>query len=97
MYRNGIILFLFAILASATLTASTVIADSPQPLKEKSGPTFVSKVINTLTGNNYTWLLGGNWDFQSINGITDSFNVDMTMIPSDVHATSHAYYKLYPI
>ena len=83
MYRTKIVL-LFAILASATLTASTSIADSPQPLKEKSGPTFVSEgTINALTGNNYTWLLGGNWDFQSINGVTDSLNVDMTMIASN--------------
>ncbi len=27
--------------------------------------------------------MGGEWDFQSINGITDSFNVDMTMIASN--------------
>ncbi len=83
MYRAGIV-FLFVILASAILTASTAIADSPPPSEEKSGPTFVSEgTINTLTGTNYTWLLAGNWDFQSINGITDSFNVDMTMIASN--------------
>ena len=83
MYRIKIVL-LFAILATATLTVSAAIADSPPPLKEKSGPTFVSEgTINSLTGNNYTWLLGGNWDFQSINGITDFFNVDMTMIASN--------------
>ena len=34
MYRIKIVL-LFAILASATLTASTAIADSPPPIKEE--------------------------------------------------------------
>jgi hypothetical protein len=83
MYRIELV-FLFVIVASSILTVSTVIADSPLPLKEKSGPTFVSEgTIDTLTGNNFTWLLGGNWDFQAINGITDSFIVDMTMIASN--------------
>ncbi len=52
--------------------------------KDSNGPTFTTEgTVNTLTGNNYTWLLGGNWNFQSINGITDSLNVDMTMIASN--------------
>lgn len=52
--------------------------------KYESGPTFdFEGTINTLTGKNNTWLLGGNWNFQSINGITDSLSIDMTMIASN--------------
>jgi hypothetical protein len=45
------------------------------------GPTFNAEGnINTLNGNNNTWVLGGNWNFQSINGVTDKLDMDMTMI-----------------
>lgn len=75
------------ITATMMLTASSVAvaaADSLGSPESESGPTFTSEgSINSLTGNNYTWLLGGEWNFQSINGITDSFNVDMTMIASN--------------
>jgi hypothetical protein len=60
---------------------SIAVADSPLPLQEKRSPTFNEEgTINTLTGNNNTWLLGGNWIFQSINGVTDKLDIDMTMI-----------------
>ncbi len=66
------------------ITLSTVWADLADLANDSNSPTFTSEgTVNTLTGNNYTWLLWGNWDFQSINGITNSFNVDMTMIASN--------------
>lgn len=78
-------LYIFIALTTLSMvTISTASADLTDLVRENGGPTFTSEgTINTLTGNNYTWLLSGNWDFQSINGITDSFNVDMTMIASN--------------
>lgn len=65
-------------------SSSYVSADSSVGIKITAGPTFTSEgTINTLTGNNYTSVLGGNWNFQSINGITDSFGIDMTMMASN--------------
>jgi hypothetical protein len=82
-------IFLFVVLAvplvTGSLSSSTyVLADSLTGEKVTAGPTFTTKgTVNTLTGTNYTWLLGGNWNFQTINGIADSLSVDMTMIASN--------------
>lgn len=80
---TGLIIFtIFTTMSMVTL--STVSADLVDLSKHTHGPTFrIEGTINTLTGNNYTWLLGGNWNFQSINGITDSLSVDLTMIASN--------------
>jgi hypothetical protein len=68
-------------------TVSTATADTPSSSIKglnSSGPTFDSEgTINTLTGVNNSWLLGGQWDFQVINGITDAFDIDMTMIATN--------------
>jgi len=73
------ILMIFTTMSMVTL--STVSADLTDLSKDIYGPTFTTEgTVNTITGNNYTWLLGGDWNFQSINGITDSLSVDMTMI-----------------
>jgi hypothetical protein len=67
--------------ATPLLTSSSAVADTPSPSQEKSGPTFKAEgTINTLTGNNNTWVLGGNWNFQSVNGVADKLDIDMTMI-----------------
>jgi hypothetical protein len=79
--KKIIILILLMILTTSVLPMSIAVADSPLPLQEKRSPTFRAEgTINTLTGNNNTWLLGGNWIFQSINGVTDKLDIDMTMI-----------------
>lgn len=87
-------LFLLAVLVTILITGSllsvssshvpSTFADSQTDSKSTAGPTFTSEgTVNTLTGNNYTWMLGGNWNFQSINGNTDLLSVDMTMIASN--------------
>ncbi len=85
-------LYLFVVLVMTLVSGSllpssslpSVLADSLTNGKVTAGPTFTTEgTVNTLTGNNYTWLLGGNWNFQAINGITDSLNVDMAMIASN--------------
>ncbi len=85
MDNKTIGLFIFTIFtAMSMVTLSTVSADLTDLSRDTYGPTFTTEgTVNTLTGNNYTWLLGGNWNFQSINGITDSLSVDMTMIASN--------------
>ncbi|MDN5846110.1 MAG: hypothetical protein L0H53_07530 [Candidatus Nitrosocosmicus sp.] len=83
MYNSKIYLLLAIFVTTlSSLATSTAVADSLPSLGEKSsGPTFDSEgTINTLTGVNHTWLLGGQWDFQVINGVTDTFNIDITMI-----------------
>ncbi len=76
------IITLFMILTTTTqLSTMSAFADTPASLQEKSGPTFSAEgTVNTLTGNNNTWVLGGKWSFQSINGVTDKLDIDMTMI-----------------
>jgi len=85
--NNSIILFVILTVLLVTGTSSfalTSFADSITGEETTARPTFTTEgTINTLTGNNYTWLLGGNWNFQSINGITDSLSIDMTMIASN--------------
>jgi hypothetical protein len=82
-------LFLFVVLAVPLVTGTvsfslSAFADSIAGQEPTAGATFTTEgTINTLTGTNYTWLLGGNWNFQSINGVTDSLSVDMTMIASN--------------
>ncbi len=85
MNNKTIGLYIFMIFTTMSMiTLSTVWADLADIAKDSNGPTFTSEgTVNTLTGNNYTWLLGGNWNFQSINGITDSLSIDMTMIASN--------------
>jgi hypothetical protein len=62
--KKIIILILPMILTTSVLPMSIAVADSPLPLKEKRGPTFNAEgTINTLTGSNNTWLLGGYWNF----------------------------------
>jgi hypothetical protein len=81
MKKISVILFLLMILTTSVLPMSIAIADLPPPSQEKMGPTFNAEgTINTLTGNNSTWVLGGDWNFQAINGVTDKLDVDMTMI-----------------
>lgn len=60
------------------------LGDETPSKSESSGQTFTSEgTINSFTGNNNTWLLGGTWNLQAINGITNDFNIDMTMIASN--------------
>lgn len=64
--------------------STQAMADDTTSRDESGGPTFTSEgTINSFTGKNNTWLLGGTWDLQAINGVTNSFNIDMTMIASN--------------
>jgi hypothetical protein len=76
------LLFIVSALLCTILSANSLVKDAPAQLNsEISKPTFLSKgTINTLAGNNNTWIVGGNWIIQSINGKVDNFNMDLTMI-----------------
>jgi len=63
------------------LSPFPVFANSSADTKIITGSTFISEgTINTMVGDNKTSLLSGTWNFQSINGLTDSFDIDMTMV-----------------
>lgn len=81
------ILNIFAILSISMLLAPVspqALADETTSIEDSNGPTFTSEgTVNSFTGVNNSWLLGGVWNIQAINGVADTFDIDITMIASN--------------